>query len=410
MMRSTLSVCLSASFGLAGVAANLAGAESVVPLVLRADIHSGNDPLRRVWVVFDAKNSMGQSQGQLQAALTADGKPIPCLTEFPLPWPDNQVAACVSWKAADAPVKVGSLSLSFSPGRCKPVQGVAPANLWPDPYVDRPAHYGEAKNITPNEWWYNGTKAEVLEKTPGAGKALRLENAQAGNWYGSLNQPHHLKIEPGRSYIFSVRYTADRELSGLLQAYYRNAKTGKEMEYYECSAKPRVYWRTDRWRMLAMPFTPPPEAATAWLCVKFTDAGVLWVKDFALVPVYEPAIRLIPLAEEYPLSARVARFELALLTGRDALIPVAESPPLGVQAWTVKRLADDAGIKVFVSVGAEPGEREVARGDKRIVEAPLPGKAGIFEARFRFAGADGNVIATEKQSVRVRGPNALDFN
>ena len=363
-----------------------------------------------MWVTIREDTKLRQTPGQVQAVLRIGNEHVPSVTEYPLPHADGWVAACVSWRAQDEPTGKADLTLTFAPGRAEPIEGITPVNLWPDPYVDRPVNCGgPAKH---EEWYFGGHgkarqyehRGVAAERTPGAGKSIRIETGKPGNWKLQLRQYHNLVVTPGEAYRFSLRYVSDSDYPGYLQIGYANSETRKAVGQTTVSKKPRMYWATKQWRMRSLTFVPPANADRAHAYVSLAVAGVLWLDDFAAVPVYEPLIQVKALDEEYGMTDRHARFAVQILHDRDGLIRVVEGAvPSGFDAWVITRLPSGVPLEAYARVGESGPERPVQLSQKGLVEVPLPQAAGRHVVRLRFARGNQGTVAQVERHILVRG-------
>ena len=365
----------------------------------------------RVWIVFDGDHSVGRRPGPLQGRLTCGDRRIPCFMEFPLPWPDEKTAACVSWQCEDAHPQTEPLVLTLLPGRSSPIEGIVPMNRWPDPHLDRPVHTG-AKNCKPDAWWFGGSgrarqygrKVVMVEDGPASGRSLRIETSKPGNWSLVLRQRQNFPVTPGLTYLFSVRYRAPKDMAGYLRIYYVG-RDGKMLQQHRLvlSRKPRLFWASERWLTRSLEFSAPEDAVGALGYIKIVDAGVLWVGGIAVVPVYESAFRVAALDEEYSVSEPTARFKVDVVLGRAALLPVLEAPSArGVQAWLVSEVSKKAAPKLSVQIGGDGQEQAATVSRRGIVEVELPREPGKLDIVFRLCDANDHTLAAVHRTVRVR--------
>ena len=372
---------------------------------------------RRVFVVMTQDHADRIPAG-LSAEIRVGSQRVPTLTEFPLPWRDGRLAACVSWRTTDGAASKGDCVLTLRPGRSPPAPGAQGANLWPDPGVDRPIHTG-IKNLRTRAWYFGAygkargydRKADVVERAPGEGRSIRVEPSRAGNWYVVFWTRPNFAVEPGREYAFAMRYLTEKDLSGMLQTHYTEGKTARPLRGVKAglSGKPWVYEATERWRVKRIDFAAPKGAGGVTVHIKVCSPGVLWMKDFAAAPAYEPVFKVTALDQEYGLTDRVARFRVEADLEHEGVVPASEDRIASeIEVWALCQPLEKAAHEIRVQVNEGQKETTPRVTSRGVVEVPLPGKAGVYRARFRLILGDGRCLAEVKRPFVVRA-NASDI-
>ena len=371
------------------------------------------DPTRKVQRVFLALPA-GPGEDMpvsLKAALRCGARAIPVLSEYPLPWSDGRRALCLSWRTGEESRTGDRLRVTLSPGRRARLPGVPGVNLFPDPDLARPVHAGEG-TARVDAWHFGASgkarkyerKAAVAERAPGEGPALRVRPSRAGNWSVWFYRRPNFAVTPGRRYVFALSYATAKDMYGMLQVHFSVAGTNRPLKgvRYGLSRKPWVYHGSARWRRRRVVFTAPERSGGAMVYAKVSSPGVLWLRDFAVAPVYRPAFDVEAVDQEYGLAERRARFKVTANLADESLLPACGSPPKGCEVWALRSWPKAPRFRVTVAAGWRETPRAAPVSSRGIVEVPLPGRPGDFAVTFRFADPKGRLFAVIPRPIRVR--------
>ena len=395
--------------------ANTSQAELAGP-VITLKCSALNEALyRRVWVVFGTNYAFNGVAGPIHARVSAGATNISALAEFPLPWSDGRIAACISWAAADEPENADSVTLTLYPSRTNTVGSISPVNFWPDPYIDRPIN-PDVKKLRMDQWhfanWGQPSQGYRVwgEAREGGNMSICLETREGGNFNLIFPCNPNIRIEPGKNYCFSFRYLAKHKIDITPVILFKD-KENRDLDHNKSVDSPRddrVIFPADQWRLFALDFTVPDQAAFVMPYVKMTSAGILWLDDFALISRYPPMFRIKSLDNDYGLNASHARFKILSIKGREALVPVGEPGQAGgIEVWTLKVMRPEDTFNVQVSIGNGRYVKVKCSKDG-LVEVPLFRKEQVSGIHFRFVGPDGRQLAKEVRYVNQR-QTVLDF-